>query len=188
MSIARDIELQMLELARALEGTGLSFATAESCTGGQLSALLARDAALGPHVERGFVVYSAGAKCELLGADRRDVARNDAVNPEVAEAMARGAVMRSTADIGIAITGFCGPRQKDEEVGLVFLACADRDGRLIQQECRFGDIGRGAVLDHAVCAALALMNEALRNDPVLADGAPRLERTLANGRWHKPFA
>lgn len=179
MSIARDIERQMAELARALEGTGLSFATAESCTGGQLSALLARDAALGPHIERGFVVYSAGAKCDLLGVDRRDVERNDAVNPEVAEAMARGAVMRGAADIGVAITGFCGPRQKDEEVGLVFLACADRRGPIVQQECRFGDIGRGAVLDHAVRAALVLMADAVRNRTALANGAPRLEPASA---------
>ena len=178
MSVARDIERRLAELARTLGGTGLSFATAESCTGGQLSALLARDAALGPHIERGFIVYSAAAKCDLLEVDRGDVERNDAVNPEVAEAMARGAVTRSTADIGIAITGFCGPRQKDEEVGLVFLACADRRGRLVQQECRFGDIGRGAVLDHAVLAALALMDEAVRSHAGLTHGALRCEPTL----------
>lgn len=162
ISAARDIERRAAELAAALDGCGLRFATAESCTGGQLAAVLARDAALGPHLERGFVVYSADAKCQLLDVDRRDVERCDAVNPEVAEAMAAGALVHSTADIAIALTGFCGPQQNDEEVGLVHLAIRDRSGRCVGQEFHFGDIGREAVLDRAVVAALALMIEAAR--------------------------
>jgi nicotinamide-nucleotide amidase len=149
------------QLIAALEGAKLSFATAESCTGGQLAALLAADVALGPHLERGFVVYSADAKCELLDVDRADAERCEAVNPEVAEALAMGALANSRADVAVAITGFCGPQEKDEEVGLVYLACAPRDGPPVLQECHFGDIGRQLVLDHAVAAALALLTEAV---------------------------
>lgn len=98
-----------------------------------------------------------------------DAERCEAVNPEVAEAMAAGALEKSPADFAIAITGFCGPREKDEEVGLVHLACATRKGRRFAQEYHFGDIGRAAVLDHAVAAALAMMTEALASHsaPVL---------------------
>jgi len=170
MSAQRDIDRQAARLARALEGSALRWAIAESCTGGQLAALMAREAALGSHLERGFVVYSVDAKCELLGVDRTDAERCDAVNPEVAEAMAAGALANSRADFAIALTGFCGPQEKEEEVGLVYLASATRGGRHFAQECHFGDIGREAVLDHAVATALAMMIETIEAQ----SGAPAL--------------
>ena len=148
-------------LIAALADNPLSFAIAESCTGGQLAALFAADVALGPHLDRGFVVYSTDAKCEVLGVERADAERCKAVNSEVAEAMAAGALARSRADIAIGITGFCGPREADEEVGLVYLACMSRDGPSVLQECHFGDIGRQRVLDHAVTGALALLVHAV---------------------------
>ncbi|HET6526878.1 CinA family protein [Sphingopyxis sp.] len=158
-------------LAAALEATGLSLATAESCTGGQLAALLAGDVKLGPHLERGFVVYSKAAKCELLDVSVEAAERDDAVNAEAAEAMAKGALMYSHADLTIAITGFCGPQQDAEEVGLVHLACAVRGGSVMRQECHFGDIGREQVLDHAVAAALDLLMSATRAGKALASPA-----------------
>lgn len=161
VSVPGDVGCQAAQLAAVLRGHRLSFATAESCTGGQLAAVLAGDAALGPHLERGFVVYSADAKCEMLGVARRDVERCEAVNSDVAAAMARGALANSRADIVIAITGFCGPREGEEEVGLVHLARADRAGPMVQRECHFGDLGRRRVLDSAVAAALAMMTEAV---------------------------
>jgi nicotinamide-nucleotide amidase len=169
MPAQRDIDRHIQRLAAALAGSDLRWAIAESCTGGQLAALMAREAALGSHLERGYVVYSIDAKCEMLGVDRADAERCEAVNPEVAEAMAAGALANGPADFAIAITGFCGPREKDEEVGLVHLACATREGRRFAQEYHFGDLGRSAVLDHAVAAALAMMTEAVEahSAPVL---------------------
>ena len=161
MPAQRDIDRHLERLATALAGSELRWAIAESCTGGQLAAMMAREAALGSLLERGFVVYSIDAKCEMLGVDRADAERWEAVNPEVAEAMAAGALANGPADFAIAITGFCGPREKNEEVGLVHLACATREGRRFAQEYHFGDLGRSAVLDHAVAAALAMMTEAV---------------------------
>lgn len=87
--------------------------------------------------------------------------------------MAAGALAQSRADFAIALTGFCGPREKDEEVGLVYLACHTRRGGRTAQECHFGDIGREAVLDHAVAAALAMMSEAIvsADHPAVLDSA-----------------
>lgn len=150
-------------LAAALAGSDIRIATAESCTGGQLAALLARDIDLGPHLDRGFVVYSQDSKCELLGVPRTDVERCDAVNPEVAAALALGALDRSDADLAVGITGFCGPQEKDEEVGLVHIAAAARSGAQRARECHFGDCGREQVLDRAVAAALDLLAELVRD-------------------------
>ena len=169
MSAQRDIDRHIQRLAAALAGSELRWSIAESCTGGQRAALMAREAALGSHLERGYVVYSIDAKCEMLGVDRADAERCEAVNPEVAEAIAAGALANGPADFAIAVTGFCGPREKNEEVGLVHLACATREGRRFAQEYHFGDLGRGTVLNHAVAAALAVMTEA-----VVAHSAPVL--------------
>lgn len=158
----QDIETGRRSLICALDETDLRIAVAESCTGGQLAALLARDVKLGPHLDRGFVVYSANSKHELLGVDRAHIARCEAVNPEVAEGLARGALARSDADLAVGITGFCGPQQDDEEVGLVHLAGAARGGAFRAQECHFGAIGRERVLDMAVAAGLALLAELAR--------------------------
>lgn len=153
----QDIEAGRCALIAALRDTSLRIVAAESCTGGQLAALIARDIDLGPHLDRGFVVYSASSKCQLLDVARADVDRCDAVNPEVAESLARGALAHSEADLAIGITGFCGPQQRDEEVGLVHLAAASHGGAFTAQECHFGDIGRERVLDRTVATALALL-------------------------------
>jgi nicotinamide-nucleotide amidase len=149
------------DLKQALHGSALRIATAESCTGGQLAAVFAGDIDLGPSLERGYVAYSLDAKCDMLGVERGDAERCEAVNPEVARAMADGALEQGRADVAVAITGFCGPQQKDEEVGLVYVATASRAGLEIEEH-HFGDIGRAAVLERAVGVALAMLAAAIR--------------------------
>lgn len=156
----RPKEATIRRLTDALQGSDLRIATAESCTGGQLAALFAGDVELGPSLERGYVVYSIDAKCEMLGVDRGDAERCEAVNPEVARAMAEGALERSRADVAVSITGFCGPQQGDEEVGLVFVATATRDAIEIEEH-HFGDPGRPAVIEAAVSVALAMLTDAI---------------------------
>lgn len=156
------IDERLDSLAEALEGSKLRLATAESCTAGQLAAALGGHTALGSHLERGYVVYSVEAKCEMLGIERADAERFEGVNPEVTAALAAAALHASHADIGIAITGFCGPQQEDEEVGLVHIAWAMRGSRSGERTYHFGDIGRRDVLDGAVAEALGLLCVAVK--------------------------
>ncbi|HSR72901.1 MAG TPA: nicotinamide-nucleotide amidohydrolase family protein, partial [Kiloniellales bacterium] len=88
---------------------GLRLATAESCTGGLLSAVLTEIAGASDVVERGFVTYSNEAKSELLGVPAELIAKKGAVSAEVAEAMAAGALARSAANAAVSITGVAGP-------------------------------------------------------------------------------
>lgn len=150
------------DLAAALQGTDLKITTAESCTGGQLAAHFARDENLGSHLERGFVVYSIDAKCELLGIERDLAERCEAVTAEVTAAMAEGALAHSHAQVAVAITGFCGPQEKDEEVGLLYVATAGAQGIKIEEH-HLGDIGREVVLDGAVAIALTMLTDAVRD-------------------------
>lgn len=141
---------------------GLRLATAESCTGGLVAALLTEIAGSSDVVERGFVTYSNAAKHELLGVPETMLARHGAVSAPVARAMAEGALAHSQADVSVAITGVAGPGGGSEAkpVGLVHLAAARRGGPTLTRECRLGDIGRAAVRLKAVEGALSLLRQA----------------------------
>ena len=134
--------------------------TAESCTGGLLAAVLTDIEGRSHIVERGFVVYSEEAKCDLLGIERELVDDRGAVSREVAIAMAEGALAHSRAKLAVSITGFAGPT-KDGEEGLVHFACL-RDGReVVHREEHFGAIGRDGVRLAALEVGLEMMKEAL---------------------------
>ncbi len=140
---------------------GLMIVTAESCTGGLLASLLTDVDGVSSAFERGFVVYSEDAKCELLQVDRDKVDSCGAVSREVALAMAEGALAASHADIALSITGFAGPGGPDDEPGLVHFACARRGWAIAHQEHHFGDIGRGRTRVKCLGVALEMLETAL---------------------------
>ena len=137
-------------------------AAAESCTGGLFTALLTEIAGSSDVVERGFVTYTIAAKHELLGVPEAMLADHGAVSEPVARAMAAGAVARSAADIGVAITGVAGPGggSAAKPVGLVHFAAVRRGREVLHRECRFGDIGRAQVRVASVREALQLVSRA----------------------------
>src|SRR5262247_1094531 len=140
---------------------GLKVAAAESCTGGLLAATLTEIPGASDVFERGFVTYSNEAKQAMLGVGPLIMAKHGAVSRETAEAMARGVLAHAPVDLAVSITGIAGPggAVAGKPVGLVHLAAASRDGRLIQQERRYGDIGRAQVRRASVFEALAMLGE-----------------------------
>src|SRR3954467_1364557 len=103
------LDEQAERLMRRLCEAELTVATAESCTGGMLAALLTDIEGAGHGFDRGFVTYTKDAKTELLGIEPSLLDHNEAVSEVVARAMAEGALRRSSADIAIGVTGFAGP-------------------------------------------------------------------------------
>jgi nicotinamide-nucleotide amidase len=97
----------------------------------------------------------------MLGLPAEMLAAYGAVSRETAEAMARGALAYSAADLSVAITGIAGPSggSAHKPVGLVHFAAASRDGRLVHREKRFGDIGRREVRLRSVVEALEMLEE-----------------------------
>ena len=150
------------EMARtALEAAcdqDLTLATAESCTGGLLASLLTDVEGCSHAFERGFVVYSVAAKCDMLGLKEQQVETCGAVSKDVAIAMAQGALTHSQASISLAITGFAGD---GDEPGLVHFGCARRDGPSWHREEHFGGIGRGPVRIASLRVALEMIHHAL---------------------------
>jgi nicotinamide-nucleotide amidase len=155
------VEAAARRVLERADAAGLSLATAESCTGGLLASLLTDVEGVSSAFDRGFVVYSKDAKCELLHIARDVVDGCGAVSEEVARAMADGALKASRADIALAITGFAGPGAPDDEPGLVHFACARKGRATAHREEHFGDIGRGPTRVKCLEVALDMIDKAL---------------------------
>jgi nicotinamide-nucleotide amidase len=155
-----DEAARLLESFRAAEKR---LVTAESCTGGLITALLTEIPGSSDVVECGFVTYSNAAKQEILGVSANVLAAHGAVSEAVARAMAEGALVRCYADVAVSVTGIAGPRGSSDQkpIGLVHLAVARRKGATLHRECHFGDIGRGRIRLNAVEVALSLLRLAL---------------------------
>jgi nicotinamide-nucleotide amidase len=96
-------------LLATLRASGLTLATAESCTGGLVAAALTDVAGASDVFERGYVTYSNRAKTDLLGVAPLLLQTHGAVSEAVARAMAEGALKQAGVDVAIAITGVAGP-------------------------------------------------------------------------------
>lgn len=157
-----DLLTRAESLLEAYRRAGLKLATAESCTGGLVAATLTEIAGSSDVVERGFITYSNEAKCELLGVPADLIERVGAVSAEVAEAMAKGALDRSAADVTVSVTGIAGPggATADKPVGLVYLGACRRGREAVHERHVFaGD--RHAVRQASLLAALALLAQQL---------------------------
>jgi nicotinamide-nucleotide amidase len=155
------LDEQAERLMHRLCDSSLSIATAESCTGGMLAALLTDIEGAGHGFDRGFVTYTKEAKTELLGIDPALLEDNDAVTEAVARAMAEGALDRSKASLAIGITGFAGPAGEGREEGLVHMALARRGCPTVHREEHFGAVGRGEVRLNSLKAMLEMLEQSL---------------------------
>jgi nicotinamide-nucleotide amidase len=141
----------------ALRARGWMLATAESCTGGLIAAALTSVAGSSDVVDRGFVTYSNSAKTEMLGVPAELIARHGAVSEQVARAMAEGALVQSSAQIAVSVTGVAGPGggSPDKPVGLVWFGCAA--GGAVTSVSHLFPGGRDAVRAAAVATAFDLL-------------------------------
>lgn len=147
---------------------GWKIATAESCTGGQVSEVLTRVEGLSHCFDRGFVVYSDEAKREMLAVSPATLETHGAVSERCAAELAAGAIHASSADIAVAITGFAGKGGDDEPSGLVYLAVALKSGAVATYRCDFASDDRAHVCEGAIREALAMLKR------VLEAAGPRL--------------
>jgi nicotinamide-nucleotide amidase len=180
----RALSRSLLDLCRMRK---LTIATAESCTGGLVAAALTDVPGSSDVVDRGFVTYSNDAKRVMLGVKAVTLATFGAVSKETATAMAIGALEKAGVDLAVSITGIAGPggATPGKPVGLVHLAVAARDGRILHRECRFGAIGRSSVRARSVTEALRMLMELARGPQVPAKvrraavsrSRPRVART-----------
>jgi nicotinamide-nucleotide amidase len=150
------------QLLDACEARRLRLATAESCTGGLVTACLTEFAGSSAVVDRGWVTYDDRAKIEMLGVRPETLGVHGAVSEATAREMVTGALARSGCDLALAVTGIAGPggATATKPVGLVHLAALARGGVPRHERHLFaGD--RACVRMAAVAAALRLARAAL---------------------------
>jgi competence/damage-inducible protein CinA-like protein len=144
---------------------GRRVALAESCTGGLMAARLTERAGSSAYVVGGAVTYADEAKAEQLGVDPQLIRAHGAVSPEVASAMADGALARFGADTALSITGIAGPGGGSEEkpVGTVCWCARLADGSTLAREARLpGD--RAEVRDRSTTVGMHLLRRVLRGE------------------------
>lgn len=152
---------QVAQLADLLLQKKLFLATAESCTGGMISAACTDLAGSSAWFERGFVTYSNDAKTELLGVDASVISQHGAVSEETARAMVEGAIARSKAQVAVAVTGVAGPTggSRSRPVGTVWFAWSAGGQTSAQCMLFAGDRAavRAATVRHALDRLIALL-------------------------------
>ncbi|MEM7425070.1 MAG: CinA family protein [Pseudomonadota bacterium] len=143
----RELILPAKDVLDICRENGWRLATAESCTGGLIAAVLTDVAGSSAVLERTFVTYSNEAKTEMLGVDAGLIASDGAVSERVARAMAEGALTNSNAAISVSCTGVAGPGggSAEKPVGLVHVAAARADMPTYHERCQFEDTGRAGI-------------------------------------------
>ena len=151
-------------VARLLAGRRI--ATAESCTGGLLTARLTDRPGSSAYLAGGAVAYANEAKTELLGVDAALIEAHGAVSEPVAEAMAAGALQRFRADTAVAITGIAGPDggTEDKPVGTVCFTVALADGECSTRTLRLPG-NRADIRERSTTVAMHLLHRALSGQP-----------------------
>lgn len=140
----------------------LTLATAESCTGGLIAALITEIPGSSDVFTAGFITYANEAKWAMVGVDKKLLEAHGAVSGEVAIALAEGALRTAKANLAVAVTGIAGPTggTPAKPVGLVHIAAAAEHKPTLQHMHHFsGD--RTAIRMASVEAALRLLNKQL---------------------------
>ena len=140
-------------------------AVGESCTGGLMAARLTSRPGSSGCVQGGVVAYSNEAKTNLLGIDPDLIEEHGAVSPEVAEALADGAIERFQAEFGVGINGIAGPDggTKEKPVGYVCGCVKRANGETLARAVRLpGD--RNELRDRSTTVAMHMLRRLLAGE------------------------
>ncbi|WCM42133.1 CinA family nicotinamide mononucleotide deamidase-related protein [Flavobacterium sp. CBA20B-1] len=117
------------EVVQLLKKSGLTLATAESCTGGSIAQKLTSIEGASAYFKGSAVTYATESKVNVLGVQQQTIDTYSVVSQEVAKEMAVGAKKIFQTDLAIATTGNAGPLKgdADAEVGTVCIAFVYED-------------------------------------------------------------
>ena len=136
---------------------GKTLATAESCTGGGIGAMITAVPGSSAVYKGGIICYSNWVKEHILGVPSGLLSCYGAVSAPVAEAMAQGARSALQTDVAVSVTGLAGPAGDEygHSVGTVFIGCDTDHGTTVREYHFSGD--REEVRQQAIEASLLLV-------------------------------
>ncbi len=153
------IELQALAIAR-----GVTVASAESCTGGNIAHQITSISGSSEYFTGSVVSYSNDVKRRVLGVPVEVLENPGAVSEPCARAMVEGVRTLIGSDFAVSTTGIAGPLGGTERkpVGLVYIGVASADHRIVEEHIFPGD--RAAVIEAATARALELLITAVSSE------------------------
>ncbi len=155
--ILHDLEEIAPDLLDALRQRGLTLATAESCTGGNIAHHITLVPGCSDLYFGGAVTYANEAKINILGVDKTLIDTHGAVSEEVVRAMAEGACRAFATTCAVATSGIAGPGggTDDKPVGTVWTAIHTPAGTVSQLYHLAGP--RAEIIDKATLLVLRLL-------------------------------
>lgn len=149
------------KVGRLLDEKDMTVATAESCTGGQLSHILTQVSGSSGYFVGGVIAYSNRIKEQILKVDSTTLIKYGAVSEETAQEMAQGICQKFKTSIGLSTTGIAGPTggTPEKPVGLVWIGI-HVDNQTHTYKCKFKG-GRGTVKSSTVKRVLTELLEIL---------------------------
>lgn len=140
---------------------GLTFASAESCTGGNIAHVFTLIPGSSQAFKGGVVTYATPTKTKVLGVPSEIIEKYGVVSQEVVESMASGVRNLMEVDFGVATTGIAGPSGGTDEtpVGTMWVAVASSNG-VISKYFNFGK-DRVNVINRATIAAYEMLRQQL---------------------------
>lgn len=165
--------LEAVCMAR-LKAQGLTFATAESCTGGQVAARITALPGASAVYRGGVVSYWTSVKADVLGVPQSILDEYGAVSEPCARSMAENARRITGADIGLSVTGVAGPDadERGNPVGLVYVGLASQSGTWCRK-LELGNRRRDRIQDLSSNHAFDMLRRCLTGLPVEQAGPGR---------------
>lgn len=151
------------KLVKLLEKNDFSISTAESCTGGLLSARIINVPGASEVFKEGMVTYTNKSKRKRLDVSKSTLKKYGAVSKQTAKEMAAGIAFNSDSDAALSITGIAGPDGGTEEkpVGLVYIGLYVK-GKILAEEFHFSG-NRQEIREQSVEAALVMLTKYLES-------------------------
>lgn len=122
-SLRSSIDKTAYNVVQLLVKKHLKISTAESCTGGLISAAITAVSGSSEIFDEGICTYSNEAKMKYLSVPLETLENHGAVSEETALAMAKGMAQQSGSDVAISVTGIAGPTGGtiEKPVGTVYV-------------------------------------------------------------------
>ena len=164
MNISLETKLISREISELMWKDGITLATAESCTAGNLAAAITAIPGSSHYYKGGVVAYANQVKENLLHVDTHTIDTCGVVSEETVCEMVKGAMDTLNTDYAIATSGVAGPGGGTPEtpVGTIWIAVGSRK-KIVTMKLE-GDDGREQNIVKATCSALHLMRDLLKEE------------------------
>jgi PncC family amidohydrolase len=147
------------EVFDLLMNQGMTFASAESCTGGNIAHQITLIAGSSNIFKGTAVTYATPMKTKVLGVPAKTIEKYTVVSQQVVEGMATGVRELMEADFGVATTGVAGPGGGSAltPVGTVWIGVASKNG--VVSHCYHFKGNRVEIINQATFTAYEMLKQ-----------------------------